>query len=175
MNLEELSKTIVGTRKFEHNNDLEVFLQAMGQLLDDFKYENLKYILLGFDDNTNDPSVMSNILIGEIEYHILDNNPVQFIQQLLMNYELMLPHAEEWLSMLFTGSVIFDVNIFKVYTEELNFLEISKKEKLKNIYQCILGNEIKLLERPINKRDSEYRKKVIKKVEYILEVLDAET
>ena len=173
MNLEELLKTIVSTRKFEHNNDLEAFLQAMGQLLDDFKYENLKYILLGFDDNTNDPSVMSNILTGEIHNHILDNNPSQFIQQLLINYELMLPHAEEWLSMLLTGSVIFDENIFKIYTEELNLLEISKKEKLKNIYQCIVGNEIKLLERPINEKEIEFRKKSIKKIKHTLEVLDA--
>lgn len=176
MNLEELSKTIVNTRKFEHDGDLEAFLQAISLILGDFKYENLKYLLSAFDDHTNDPSVMSNIWTGYINNDILDDNPVQFCQQLLQNYELMLPHAEEWLFMVLTGGVIWDENIFRIYLEELNILENSKKEKVKNIYQTILGNYMKFLKfPPINQEDFEYQKKVIKKIEHILDLLDAES
>ena len=175
MNFEELSNAIVNARKFTNHDDLEIFVHATEQIMGNFKYENFKFLLLGFDDNTNDPTVMSNILTGCLNNDILDDNPVQYSRQLLMHYELMLPQAEDWLSILLTGPVILDENIFKIYIEELNLLQVNKKEKLKNIYLAILGNEIKLLERPINEKETEFRKKVIKKIEHILEVLDAES
>lgn len=104
MNTQELVDQMIKSKKLRNNHEIEKYEQAIEQLINHNKLEEL---YLGFDDNTDDYEVMFGLVhaiesfyeeVGEEEYFFI------FINQIKMIYR----ESKEWVKLM-TVRILNDI------------------------------------------------------------------
>jgi hypothetical protein len=110
INREALIKQFISNRELQTMEQVDGLYEAIDLFLYQFDYSDLDIFLTGFHDN---PGI--SVANYSLEYTFFDvmipKNSIKYIESLLTQYSVMLPHANGWFSLLFELLLVGDENV----------------------------------------------------------------